>query len=240
MKQVCQIIRILDQGATKPILCKAEDGEVYCCKGINAGYAALCREWVCANIARVLRLPIPEFEILDVPLKLFENWNNVKGGNAPMLVNSGCHYVFGSRIVSGVKDVLNANDLRTKKVDVCTMGRILMFDRMIRNCDRTDWNSNLLMTVDRSPFIYIIDHNLAFDKSFNRGEFMRTHIFRDFYSDVTQEDSDGFRKDVLRIIGNRFVPEVKSQMPEVWLDCLKEYEDDFFENVEETLAKEVK
>lgn len=239
MKQVTQIVRILQQGVTSPILCKTVDGVEYCCKGVHAGFATLCKEWICANIARALRLPIPEFEILDVPLKLFENWNNVKGGNAPMLVNSGCHYVFGSRIVSGVKDVLNANDLRTKKVDVCTMGRILMFDRMIRNCDRTDGNSNLLMTIDRSSLIYIIDHNSAFDRSFYRDEFMRNHILRYFYSNVTQEDRDGFRKDVLKIIGDGFLSEVKSQMPEVWLDCMMEYDADFFENVAETLAKEV-
>ena len=240
MKQVTQIIRILQQGVTSPILCKTFDGVEYCCKGVHAGFATLCKEWICANIARHLQLPIPEFEILDVPLRLFETWNSAKGGNAPRLVNSGCPYVFGSRIVGDVKDVLNSNELKAKRVDVGTMGRILMFDRMIRNCDRTDWNSNLLMTSSRFPLIYIIDHNSAFDKSFDRDEFMRNHILRDFYSSTSQEDRDGFRTDAMKFVDDGLLSDVKSQMPDVWLDSLMEYDAGFFEDVEETLAKEVK
>ena len=138
-----------------------------------------------------------------------------------------------------MKDVLNANELKAKKVDVDTMGRILMFDRMIRNCDRTDGNSNLLMTSSRSPMIYIIDHNSAFDKSYDRDEFMRNHILRDFYSDASQEARDRFLKDVRKFIEDGLLSDVKSQMPDVWLDSLMEYDASFFEDVEETLAKEV-
>ena len=239
MKHVAQIVRVLQQGITSPILCKTVDDVEYCCKGVHAGFASLCKEWVCANIARALQLPIPEFEILDVPLRLFENWNNVKGGVAPVLVTSGCHYVFGSRIVGEVKDVLNANELKDKKVDACTMGRILMFDRMIRNGDRNDWNSNLLMTYGHSPSICIIDHNSAFDKDFNRDEFMRNHILRDFYSSIATEDKDRFRKDVKKLLSDGLIADVKSQMPEVWIDGLTEYDAECIEKVEDIIAKEV-
>lgn len=239
MKQVTQIVRILQQGVTSPILCKTVDGIEYCCKGFHAGFASLCKEWICANIAHALRLPIPEFEILDVPLRLFETWNKAKGGTAPILVTSGCHYVFGSRIVGDVKDVLNVNELKVKKVDGCTMGRILMFDRIIRNGDRNDWNSNLLMTSSRPPLIYIIDHNSAFDKDFDRDEFMRNHILRDFYSEIEAEDKDGFRKDVKKLFSDGFIADVKSQLPDAWVDGLTEYDAKCIENVEDTITKEM-
>ena len=240
MKQVTQIVRILQQGMTSPLLCKTSDGVEYCCKGVHAGFASLCKEWVCANIARALQLPIPDFEILDVPLRLFENWNNAKGGSAPLLVTSGCHYVFGSRIVGEVKDVLNANELKVKKVDACTMGRVLMFDRMIRNGDRNDWNSNLLMTYGRSPSIYIIDHNSAFDKNFDCDEFMRNHILRDFYSSIEQEDKNRFWMEVKKLLSSGFIADAKSQMPDIWMDCLTEHDAECIENVEDTIGKEVK
>lgn len=240
MKQVTQIIRILQQGVTSPILCKTADGVEYCCKGVHAGFASLCKEWICANIAQALQLPIPEFEILDVPLRLFENWNKAKGGNAPRLVNSGCHYVFGSRIIGEVKDVLNAEELAFKKVDARTMCRILMFDRIIKNSDRNDGNSNLLMTSRRPPAVYIIDHNSAFDTNFDRDEFMRNHILRDFYSAVESEAKDGFRKDVMKLLSDGLIADVKSRMPDVWVDSLTDYDAKSLENADATIIKEVK
>ena len=86
---------------------------------------------------------------------------------------------------------------------------------------------------------YIIDHNSAFDKSYDRDEFMRNHILRDFYSDASQEARDRFLKDVMKFIEDGLLSDVKSQMPDVWLDSLMEYDASFFEDVEETLAKEV-
>ena len=56
---------------------------------------------------------------------------------------------------------------------------------------------------------------------------------------VSQEDRDGFQKDVRKFIEDGLLSEVKSQMPDVWLDSLMEYDASFFEDVEETLAKEV-
>ena len=239
MKQVTQIVRVLQQGVTSPILCKTEDGIEYCCKGVHAGFASLCKEWMCANLARALDLPIPDFEILDVPLKLFENWHNTKGDAAPMFVLNSCHCVFGSRIVGNVKDVLNSKELTDKRVDARIMGRILMFDRSIHNCDRNDGNSNLLMTPGRTPAVYIIDHNSAFDETFERVEFMRNHILRDFHTELAQEDKDMFFNDVKRLLSEGIIGEIKSRLPIAWLDGLMDYDVAFFEKIEESITREV-
>lgn len=239
MRQVAQIVRVLQQGVTSPILCKTEDGVEYCCKGFHTGVASLCKEWICANLAKALDLPIPEFEILDVPLKLFENWNKAKGNTAPVFVHGGCHHVFASKIIHGVKDVFNTQELVDKKVDTSAMGRIILFDRIIRNSDRTDWNSNLLMTSGRNPLIYIIDHNSAFDENFDRDEFMRSHILRNFYSNMNQEDKVSFFNDVRRLLSQGVVEEIKSSLPFEWLDGLTEHDAESLEDVDETIKREV-
>jgi hypothetical protein len=224
---------------TSPILCKTEDGVEYCCKGFHAGVASLCKEWICANLAKTLDLPIPEFEILDVPLKLFENWNMAKGNAAPVFVHSGCHYVFASKIINRVKDVFNSQELADKKVDALAMGRIMMFDRIIRNCDRTDWNSNLLMTSERNPSIFIIDHNSAFDATFERDDFLRNHILRNFYSNLNQKDKERFFDDVQRLLAEDIVGDIKSRLPTAWLDGLAEHDAEALENLEETIKREM-
>lgn len=239
MKQIAQIVRVLQQGVTSPILCKTEDGVEYCCKGFHAGIASLCKEWICANLAKALDLPVPEFEIFDVPLKLFENWNKAKGNTAPVFVHSGCHHVFASRIIDCVKDVFNSQELADKKVDTAATGRILMFDRIIHNCDRTDWNSNLLMTSGRNPLIYIIDHNSAFDENFERDEFLRSHILRDFHSKMNQDDKVCFFNDVRRLLSEGVVEDIKSRLPAAWLDGLAEHDVESLENVEGTIKREV-
>ena len=43
----------------------------------------------------------------------------------------------------------------------------------------------------------------------------------------------------MKFIEDGLLSDVKSQMPDVWLDSLMEYDASFFEDVEETLAKEV-
>ena len=239
MKHVTQIVRELRQGVTIPILCKTEDGIEYCCKGVHAGFASLCKEWMCANLARALDLPIPDFEILDVPLKLFENWHKAKGDDAPTFVINSCHFVFGSRMVGNVKDVLSSKELTDKKVDARIMSRILMFDRVIHNCDRNDGNSNLLMTSGRLPAVYIIDHNSAFDETFDRAEFMRSHILREFHAGVKQEGRDEFLSDVKGLLSEGIIGDFKSRMPIAWLDGLMDYDVAFFEKIEESITREV-
>ena len=44
----------------------------------------------------------------------------------------------------------------------------------------------------------------------------------------------------MKFVDDGLLSDVKSQMPDVWLDSLMEYDAGFFEDVEETLAKEVK
>ena len=239
MRQITQITRKLKQGMTTPILCKTEDGVEYCCKGVHAGIRSLCNEWICANLAKALNLPIPEFEILDVPLKLFETWDKANRNERLVFVNSRCHFVFASKMVSHVKDVVNPLELADKKVDNLGMCRVVMFDRIIRNCDRADYNSNLLMTAGKQPSIFIIDHNLAFDEDFNRGDFLRNHILRNFYCKMKQEDKDCFFGDVRRLLSDGIIGDIKSKIPVAWLNGLTEQDAEFLENLEEIIEREV-
>lgn len=53
---------------------------------------------------------------------------------------------------------------------------VLVFDWWIRNMDRSLGNTNLLFNPTRKELV-VIDHNLAFDPSFSKYEFLKTHLF---------------------------------------------------------------
>ncbi|WOG27749.1 hypothetical protein P6910_24910 [Endozoicomonas sp. 8E] len=53
---------------------------------------------------------------------------------------------------------------------------VLVFDRWIRNEDRTRGNTNLLWA-PREDRLVIIDHNLAFDPDFTGESFFKYHVF---------------------------------------------------------------
>jgi hypothetical protein len=60
--------------------------------------------------------------------------------------------------------------------------RLLAFDWWVENADRSlsphGGNPNLLWRATDNRLL-VIDHNLAFDRTFDEGEFFATHVFRD-------------------------------------------------------------
>ena len=62
--QIRQIVRVSDQGVSRPYQCYDENGVLRWCKGNHTGLRSLIAEWVCARIARELELPVPACDIL--------------------------------------------------------------------------------------------------------------------------------------------------------------------------------
>lgn len=102
--RIVEILRRSEQGATQPFICRGEDGYLYYVKGRHAGYEALCREWVAAELARRFGLPIAPFVIAEVPEAL------VKGSLSAGAIERGVGPAFGSR------EVPNAVELRWNEV----------------------------------------------------------------------------------------------------------------------------
>jgi hypothetical protein len=66
MKRIREIISEMVEGATDPVLCRADDDGEYVVKHRGCGRDALIREWIAGRIGRRLDLPIPEFDLMTL------------------------------------------------------------------------------------------------------------------------------------------------------------------------------
>jgi len=207
------IVRISQQGVSRPYVCLDESGTLYWCKGNHTGMKAVISEWICARIGRVLRLPVPECHIMRMDRTYFKRWCECNGGSCPQIVTETNQYVFASRHVEDAKDVICAeSDLRN--VDVRLLARIFLFDAFIRNTDRTACNSNLLI----NGGVHVIDHNNAFDWAFDQVAFMREHALSPLVSEIVRRESAAFECECREVVTEQFLDEVWSEMPGEWTD----------------------
>ena len=233
------IIRVSEQGMTHPFICKGEDGNVYYCKGNHTGIKALRCEWMCANIAKILGLPIPDFTIMEVSLDLFDAWQNARRDCIDQFVTQENNFVFASKKIRNVNDVQDANGLQ-KFLNRAEMARILMFDKLIRNVDRADFNSNILITNGESERVcYIIDHNMAFDPDFEIKEFMSCHVLRDYYSGIDDATKNDFLQRVRDLVTTSFLDDMWNRMPEVWQDGIYDDVAVTLDNIKEAIKEGV-
>ena len=84
--QVRQIVRVSDQGVSRPYQCYDENGVLRWCKGNHTGLRSLIAEWVCARIARELGVPVPACDILRLDPATFREWTRCRGERLPQLV----------------------------------------------------------------------------------------------------------------------------------------------------------
>lgn len=159
------------QGATLPFICKASDGKDYFVKGKSASIIERIKEWIGGNLGRAFGLPIPPFTIVQADRVLLE----MDGETA--LSDLGEDPAFASQRISP------AHELQYKvisQVDQSTQQDILVFDMWVKNEDRTltekGGNPNLLWG---NGNIYVIDHNVIFDPTFNTHTFLSSHVFRE-------------------------------------------------------------
>lgn len=211
-----EILRVSEQGWSRPFLCRDEKGDEYWCKGANAGLRSVRNEWVCANLAKNLGLPVPAFAIAKVPYELFCVWKRAISGGTPQLITEANPFVFASLRVAEVKDVMNRSELIA--VDSRLQAKIVLFDEIIRNLDRSEYNSNLLVTIGLKKNLYIIDHNLAFDEKFDRRTFLKEHILREALPEASEDDKAEFRKAIVGAMNEGFLEKVWDEMPSEWLD----------------------
>lgn len=199
MLELVEIQKIVLQGMTKPVLCKGSDGKTYYAKGKQATASGLIKEWMAANLAKELSLPLPNFHIAYIDNLLVESF----GQEAVDCLGSG--YVFVSERIESATDfkyhLLNEISPQLQKT-------ILLFDLWIENEDRTlskeySGNPNLLwQSSSKQP--YIIDHNLAFDTNFNLALFKETHIFQSLCINIQRDyiEDDDLRNKLLNSLSN--------------------------------------
>lgn len=177
---VIEIIRRSEQGATRPYLVRVGDGALYFAKGRAAGRRDLICEAVCAELARRFELPVPAHAILEVPQALIDM-------DPTGLRDLGSGPVFGSRYEQGLGDLLPS---QVAEVPPALQRAVAVFDGWVCNADRTlterGGNPNLLWRA-QSKALIVIDHNQAFDRTFDPAVARLSHVFALRYAELASE-----------------------------------------------------
>lgn len=170
--QVEEVIGRVEQGRTEPFLCRCTDGATYVVKGRSAGRRGLAAEVICAGLAQILSLPVPEPVIAHVPLEMLEA---SEAAGLP-LTDLGAGPAFGSLHVKAVEFTMAHRDLLGEG----QRQAVAVFDWWICNEDRTltplGGNVNLLWAVPPAEGLVVIDHNLAL-QGLDKTAFLDTHVF---------------------------------------------------------------
>ncbi|WP_327070308.1 HipA family kinase [Kitasatospora sp. NBC_01302] len=143
----------LREGGSMPGLVEADDHRLYALKwsGAAQGRKALVAEVLAGELARGLGLPVPELVRVDLdpvlarsePEQQIQEQMRASGG-----VNVGLAFVSGA---------LNFDPL-CFEVDADQAARVLWFDALIGNVDRSWRNPNLLVAQGR---LHLIDHGAS-------------------------------------------------------------------------------
>jgi hypothetical protein len=210
--QITQIIRRTDQGATRPFICRADDGNVYYVKGRSASTGERIREWMGTHLATAFGLPVPPMCLLEIPDVLIRS----SGDDAAHDLGTG--YAVGSR------QILAASELRHDEIPLVPANiqqSVLLFDFWVQNEDRTlsdlGGNPNLLWN-KATTSLHAIDYNLILPNAFDVTEFWQTHVFRHAFAQqgLDEPHKQQFEQRMQRALATW--QQAWDQLPEEWLD----------------------
>ena len=143
----------LREGGSLPALLEADDEGTYVVKfrGAGQGIKALVAEVVVGELARALDLPVPDLVLVELAAELSKaepdpEIQDLLRNSAGL--NVGLDYLPGSLTLDSSVD----------PVDADLAARVLWFDALVENVDRSWRNPNLLVWHGRP---YLIDHGAA-------------------------------------------------------------------------------
>lgn len=170
--EIVEIISRSEQGVTRPYICRADDNKIYYVKSYELPVRERVAELICNRLAVSLGLPVANSVVVDVPSSILSNVSNSLDVSG---LESGP--AFASERQTGGGDIFYSH---VESVPFDLRCKVLMFDRWIRNSDSTlskhGGNPNMLWVPNKKAIV-LIDHNLAFDTSFDTSVFYETHVF---------------------------------------------------------------
>ncbi len=151
--QVIRYVTPLREGGSLPAIAEADDGFLYALKfrGAGQGTKALIAELLGGEIARSLRLRVPEivFANLDEAFGRTEPDEEIQDLlRASTGLNLALHYLSGAITFDPV----------VTKIDAELASRIVWLDCLLTNVDRTARNTNMLMWHKE---LWLIDHGAS-------------------------------------------------------------------------------
>jgi hypothetical protein len=204
----------LREGGSLPGLMEADDLGVYVVKWRAAGQGVkvLVAEVICAELARALDLPVPELVTVDVAPELAVGEPDVE---VQELLQRSAGRNLGLDYLPGALDFEAGAD----GVDPGLAGRVLWFDALIGNVDRSWRNPNMLFWHGR---LQLIDHGAALTFHHNwpgapaavtRAYDAATHALVECEPDVPAADA-ALASRVTRPV----LEEVLDLVPDAWLE----------------------
>jgi HipA-like kinase len=203
----------LREGGSLPGLMEADDLGTYVVKfrGAGQGRKALVAEVVSAGIARGLGLPVPELVLVDVDPGLASGEPDEEVQD---LLRASAGLNLGVDFLPGALDY----DPVAFPVDPLTAGRVLWFDAVVGNMDRSYRNPNLL----EWRGMWLIDHGatLSFHHRWSSAEGYDARPY-----DVTDHVLIGTGADVAaadaqldRLLTDGLIEAAVASVPDEWLD----------------------
>jgi len=213
---VTRYVTPLREGGSLPAIAEADDDGLYVLKfrGAGQGPRALVAELVAGEIARALGLPVPElvFASLDGELARTEPDPEIHGLiHDSAGLNLALDYLPGSVTFDPVAHA----------IDPELAGRIVWFDGLVTNVDRTPRNTNMLWW-HRTP--WLIDHGAALYFHHSPGwqdeparardpfPLLDRHVLRARAGDIARVDES-----LAAMLGARVLEDIVDQVPAAWL-----------------------
>lgn len=198
------------QGVTEPFICRGDDGAIYFVKGRGAGRRSQVCEWVAAQLATELALPIAEYTLAEVPEEL------VEVAAFPDIQQLGAGIVFASRELHHPQELTaTTRDL----VPAETATDILVFDWWLHNEDRhlteRGGNPNLLWDMQGDGLV-VIDHNQAFDRTFDATNFLASHVFAGQWNAIFSDHLERQRYSARLQAVLAKLPGIRATIPDSW------------------------
>lgn len=224
MMIITEIVDRSAQGMTRPFLCRGDDGQLHYAKGRYAGQRSLCCEWVVGHLARKLGLPVPDFDIAEVPRVLIEN------SDRDDVRDLGAGPVFASARLDHAREITWAE---SQDWSLELRSQILFFDWWVHNEDRSlsalGGNPNLLVNTEAEVMdadetllrprlhhhscLWVFDFNLSFDPDFDAARFREEHVFASAgLAGGIRERMEPLMKQALEGLPGLF-----SRLPDEWL-----------------------
>jgi hypothetical protein len=144
----------LREGGSVPAIIEADDEGTYVAKfrGAAQGAKALVAEIVCGELGRLLGLPVPQLVLVDVNVLLARSEPDQE---IQELLRKSAGLNVGLDYLPGA---LNWEPPLAPPPDAALAARVVWFDALITNVDRTVKNPNMLIWHRR---LHLIDHGAA-------------------------------------------------------------------------------
>lgn len=151
----------IKNGCTKPYYIVCDDAEVYAVKFKEnpQGLRVLVNEYVCAEIATILELPLASPVFVQISDKFARDYEKELFSHVEQNVGAGIH--FGTKKVRKVYPITDANMLKQAR-NCNVIPEIILFDQLVCNRDRDSNGGNLLFDYSNMEIV-VIDHTHTFD-----------------------------------------------------------------------------